>query len=161
MQGSIFKRVRHECIKGTPRWVRLPNPTPRAFPCPVYGANLTKEKKTRYDCFWRTNGKLCSKTVDTKHAATRFLTTVVAETHNGTYQQTRPITMNAVFDEWEKHLDVKLQQGRLNPARRKRTRAYSANTYDPALVHVAQIGCRNRWFWSGSDGMPPCSQRAP
>ena len=119
MQGSIFKRVRHTCIKGTPRWVRLPNPTPRSFPCPVCGANLTKEKKTRYVCFWRTNGKLCSKTVDTKHAATRFLTTVVAETHNGTYQQTRPITMNAVFDEWEKHLDVKLQQGRLKPSTKK------------------------------------------
>ena len=119
MQGSIFKRVQHVCEKGKPRWVRLPNPTPRSVPCPECGANLPKEKKTRYDCFWRTNGKLCSKTVDTKHAATRFLTTVVAETHNGTYQQTRPITMNAVFDEWEKHLDVKLQQGRLKPSTKK------------------------------------------
>ena len=104
---------------GAPQWVRLPNPTPRSFPCPVCGVNLTKEKETRYDCFWRTNGKLNSKTVATKHAATRFLTTVVAETHNGTYQQTRPLVMNAVFDEWEKHLDVKLQQGRLKPSTKK------------------------------------------
>ena len=87
--------------------------------CSKSKRDLTKGKETRYDCFWRTNGKLCSKTVDTKHAATRFLTTVVAETHNGTYQQTRPITMNAVFDEWEKHLDVKLQQGRLKPSTKK------------------------------------------
>ena len=107
MQGSIFKRVRHTCIKGKPRWVRLPNPTPRAFPCPECGANLTKEKETRYDCFWRTNGKLRSKTVATKHAATRFLASTVTEAHNGTYQQTKPVTMQVVFDEWEKHLDVK------------------------------------------------------
>ena len=119
MQGSIFKRVQHVCIKGTPRWVRLPNRKPGAFPCPVCGANLTKEKKTRYDCFWRTNGKLRSKTVATKHAATRFLTTVVAETHNGTYQQTKPVTMNVVFDEWEKHLDVRIQQRGLKPSTRK------------------------------------------
>ena len=119
MQGSIFKRVQHVCEKAKPRWVRLPNPTPRSFPCPECGANLTKEKRTRYDCFWRTNGKLRSKTVATKHDATRFLATVVTETHNGTYQQTRPVTMNAVFDEWEKHLDVKLQQGRLKPSTKK------------------------------------------
>ena len=119
MQGSIFKRVQHVCEKGKPRWVRLPNPTPRSFPCPECGANLTKEKETRYDCFWRTNGKLRSKTVATKHDATRFLATVVTEAHNGTYQQTRPVTMNVVFDEWEKHLDVKLQQGRLKPSTKK------------------------------------------
>ena len=118
MQGSIFKRVRHACGKGKPRWVRLPNP-PRAFPCPVCGANLTKEKKTRYVCFWRTNGKLCSKTVDTKHAATRFLATVVTEAHNGTYQQTRAVLMNVVFDAWAQSLDVKLQQGRLKPSTKK------------------------------------------
>ncbi len=53
MRGSIFKRVRHTCIKGTPRWVRLPNPTPRSVPCPECGANLTKEKKTRYGRFNR------------------------------------------------------------------------------------------------------------
>ncbi len=119
MQGSIFKRVRHVCGKGKPRWVRLPNPTPRAFPCPECGANLTKEKETRYDCFWRTNGKLRSKTVATKHAATRFLASTVTEAHNGTYQQTKPVTMQVVFDEWEKHLDVKLQQGRLKPSTKK------------------------------------------
>ena len=89
------------CVgKGRPQWVRLPNPTPKSFSCSVCGANLTKEKETRYDCFWRTNGKLCSKTVATKHDATRFLATVVTETHNGTYQQTRPVTMNVLFDEW-------------------------------------------------------------
>ena len=119
MQGSIFKRVRHTCIKGKPRWTRLANPTPRSFPCPECGASLTKERETRYDCFWRTNGKLRSKTVATKHDATRFLATVVTEAHNGTYQQTRPVTMNVVFDEWEKHLDVKLQQGRLKPSTKK------------------------------------------
>ena len=119
MRGSIFKRVRHACGKGKPRWVRLHNPTPRSVPCPECGANLIKERETRYDCFWRTNGKLRSKTVATKHDATRFLATVVTETHNGTYQQTRPVTMNVVFDEWEKHLDVKLQQGRLKPSTKK------------------------------------------
>ena len=119
MQGSIFKRVQHVCGKGKPRWVRLPNPTPKTLPCPECGANLIKERETRYDCFWRTNGKLRSKTVATKHDATRFLATVVTETHNGTYQQTRPVTMNVVFDEWEKHLDVKLQQGRLKPSTKK------------------------------------------
>ena len=119
MQGSIFKRVRHTCIKGTPRWVRLPNPTPRSVPCPECGANLIKERETRYDCFWRTNGKLRSKTVATKHAATRFLSTVVAETHNGTYQQTKPVAMNVLFDEWVKSLGVKEQQGRLKPSAKK------------------------------------------
>ena len=119
MQGSIFKRVRHACEKGKPRWVRLPNPTPRSVPCPECGANIAKERAARYDCFWRTNGKLRSKTLSTKHAATRFLATVVTETHNGTYQLTRPVLMNVVFDEWEKHLDVKLQQGRFKPSTMK------------------------------------------
>ena len=120
MQGTIFKRVRHECAKGKRRWVRLPNKPPKGpLVCPACKRDLTRGKETRYDCLWRAKGKLCSKTLDTKHPATRFLTTVVAETHNGTYQQTRPITMNAVFDEWEKHLDVKLQQGRLKPSTKK------------------------------------------
>ena len=105
--------------KGTPRWVRLPNPTPKTLPCPTCGSNLTKEKETRYDCSWWAGGKKRSKTFDTKHAASRFLASAVTETHGGTYQQTRPISMNAVFDEWEKHLDVKLQQGRLKPSTMK------------------------------------------
>ena len=120
MQGTIFKRVRHECAKGKRRWVRLPNKPPKdPLVCPACKRDLTKGKETRYDCFWRAKGKLCSKTLDTKHAATRFLATVVTETHNGTYQQTNPVAMNVVFDEWEKHLDVKLQQGRLKPSTKK------------------------------------------
>ena len=119
MQGTIYKRVRHQCEAGKPRWMRLPNPTPKVFPCPTCGSNLTKEKETRYDCSWWAGGKKRSKTFDAKHTAARFLTSAVTETHNGTYQQTRAVVMSAVFDEWEKHLDVKQQQGRLKPSTKK------------------------------------------
>ena len=36
MQGTIFKRVRHECAKGKRRWVRLPNKPPKEpLVCPA------------------------------------------------------------------------------------------------------------------------------
>ena len=119
MQGTIYKRVRHQCETGKPRWARLPNPIPKAFPCSTCGGNLTKEKETRYDCSWWSGGKKRSKTFSKKHDASRFLASVVTETHNGSYQQTRAVVMSDVFDEWEKHLDVKLQQGRLKPSTKK------------------------------------------
>ena len=147
MQGTIYKRVRHQCAKKTPRWLRLPNPTPKTLPCPTCGSNMTKEKETRYDCSWWAGGKKRSKTFATKHAAARFLATVVTETHNGTYQQTRAVAMSVVFDEWEKHLDVKQQQGRLKPSTRKAYRsmvrkhlrpAFEACRSDKLTVNVVQ-----------------------
>ena len=49
MQGTIYKRVKHQCAKGQPQWVRLPNPTPKVLPCSNCGRNLTTEKDVRYD----------------------------------------------------------------------------------------------------------------
>ena len=100
MQGTVYKRVKHKCTTEKPRWIRLPNPIPKAFPCSTCGGNLTKEKETRYDCSWWAGGKKRSKTFLGKHDATRFLASVVTETHNGTYLQTRAVTMSVVFDEW-------------------------------------------------------------
>ncbi len=147
MQGTIYKRVRHQCAGGTPRWVRLPNPPPKTHPCPTCGSNITKEKETRYDCSWWAGGKKRSKSFDTKHAASRFLASAVTETHNGTYQETRAVAMNEVFDAWQEHLGVKLQQGRLKPSTmkayqcmvRKHLRpAFGACRSDKLTVNVVQ-----------------------
>ena len=123
--------------------MRLPSPTPKTLPCRTCGSNLTKEKETRYDCSWWAGGKKRSKTFDAKHDAARFLAGVVTETHNGTYQQTRAVAMSVVFDEWEKHLDVKLQQGRLKPSTMKAYRCMVLKHLRPPLRRVAQISSRS------------------
>ena len=115
MQGTIFRRVRHTC-EGGPHWVRLPNPTPQTVACSTCGRNLVTEKGVRYDAFWRAAGKLRTKSFTRKHDAQRYLTTVVKETHEGTYQPTRTVSMDAVFDAWEKHLETKKHQGRIKPS---------------------------------------------
>ena len=147
MQGTVYKRVRHQCNPAKPRWVRLPNPTPKALKCPTCGGNLMREKLARYDCSWWAGGKKRSKTFQRKHDAARFLATVVTETHNGTYQETRAVAMGVVFDEWEKHLDVKQQQGRLKPSTRKAYRSmvrqhlrptFGACRSDKLTVNVVQ-----------------------
>ena len=133
MQGTVYKRVKHQCKTGKPRWVRLPNPTPKSVSCPTCGETLTKEKETRYDCSWWAGGKKRSKTFSKKHDASRFLASVVTETHNGTYQQTRAVSMSVVFDEWEKNLDVRLQQGRIKPSTRKTYRSIVKKNLQPAF----------------------------
>ena len=134
MQGTVYRRIRHKCTTGKPpHWVRLPNPTPKTLPCPTCGGNLTREKETRYDCSWWAGGKKRSKTFQRKHDAARFLATVVTETHNGTYQETRGVSMSVVFDEWEKHLDVKQQQGRLKPSTRDAYRSMVNRHLRPAF----------------------------
>ena len=133
MQGTIYKRVRHQCAEGTPRWVRLPNPIPRTFPCANCGSNLTKGKETRYDCSWWAGGKKRSKTFATKHAAARFLTSVVKEIQEGTYQQTRRVSMSEVFNEWEKHLLMRRQQGLLKFSSLKSYRSVLHRHLDPAF----------------------------
>ena len=70
MQGTIYKRVRHECKTEKPRWVRLPNPTPKVLPCSNCGRNLTTEKVVRYDASWWALGKKRSKSFPRKHDAT-------------------------------------------------------------------------------------------
>ena len=133
MQGTIYKRVRHQCAAGKPRWMRLPNPTPKTLPCPTCGSNLTKEKETRYDCSWWSGGAQRSRTFSKKHDATRFLASVVTENHNGTHLQTRAVAMSVVFDEWEKNLDVRLQQGRIKPSTRKTYRSIVKKNLQPSF----------------------------
>ena len=133
MQGTIYKRVKHQCAKGKRRWVRLPNPTPRASPCASCGANLTKEKETRYDCSWWAGGKKRSKTFATKHAASRFLTEVVKVAQDGTYQETRRVPMSEVFNEWEKHLLMRRQQGLLKFSSLKSYRSILHRHLHPAF----------------------------
>ena len=133
MRGTIYKRVRHQCAEGKPRWVRLPNPNPKMLPCATCGSNLTKGKETRYDCSWWAGGKKRSKTFATKHAASRFLTSVVKETQEGTYQQTRRVSMSEVFSEWEKHLLMRRQQGLLKFSSLKSYRSVLHRHLDPAF----------------------------
>ena len=78
-------------------------------------------------------GKKRSKTFHRKHDAARFLASVVTETHNGTYLQTRAVAMSVVFDEWEKNLDVKLQQGRIKPSTRKTYRSIVKKCLQPSF----------------------------
>ena len=78
-------------------------------------------------------GKKRSKTLHRKHDAARFLASVVTETHNGTYLQTRAVAMSVVFDEWEKNLDVKLQQGRIKPSTRKTYRSIVKKCLQPSF----------------------------
>ena len=99
MQGTVFKRVKHACSTGS-RWVRLPNPVPKTLPC-ACGGNLAKEKEARYDASWWAGGRKRSKTFSTKRAAERFLTGVVKETQEGTYQETENILMSEVFAKFE------------------------------------------------------------
>ena len=113
MQGTIYKRVRHQCKTEKPRWVRLPNPTPKVVSCSTCGSNLTTEKDVRYDASWWALGKKRSKSFPRKHDAQRHLTGVVQATHEGTYQPTRAVTMGAVFDAWREHLDGKRHKGLL------------------------------------------------
>ena len=133
MQGTIYKRVRHQCETGKPRWARLPNPARKTFSCPTCGTNLTKEKESRYDCSWWSGGAKRSRTFSKKHDATRFLASVVTEIHNGTHLQTRAVAMSVVFDEWEKNLDVKLQQGRIKPSTRKTYRSIVKKNLQPSF----------------------------
>ena len=134
MQGSIFKRVRHQCREGKPTWVRLPNPTPKSFPCPDCGRNLVKEKQIRHDCSWWAGGKKRSKTFQRKHDATRFLATAVTEAHNdGTYQKPKPVSMAEVFSAWEKSLVVRQQMGQLKPSTRKAYRSMVHKHLRPAF----------------------------
>ena len=162
MQGTIYKRVKHQCATGKPRWVRLPNPLPKkTFPCPTCGSHLTTGKETRYDCSWWAGGKKRSKTFATKHDVTRFLATVVVETHNGTYQQTRPVAMNVVFDEWQKHLDVKLQQGRLKPSTKKAYLSMLRKHLRPAFGTCRSDKLTVNVVQEWEPGAPRRSARAP
>ena len=144
MQGTIYKRVKHQCAKGQPQWVRLPNPLPKTFPCSTCGSNLTKGKETRYDCSWWAGGKKRSKTFATKHVASRFLTGVVKDSQDGTYQQTRAVAMSVVFDAWEKHLSVKQQQVRWTPSFGPKSGLAKVEPAGSVLVVVVscELGCR-------------------
>ena len=133
MQGTIFKRVKHQCTEGKAQWVRLPNPLPKTFPCGSCGGKLTTEKETRYDCSWWAGGKKRSKTFSTKHAASRFLTSVVKETQEGTYQQTDRVSMSKVFNEWEEHLLMRRQQGLLKFSSLKSYRSILHKHLHPAF----------------------------
>ena len=141
MQGTIYKRVKHQCAKGKRRWVRLPNPIPKTFPCPTCGSNITKEKETRYDGSWWAGGRKRSKTFSTKRDAERFLTGVVKETQEGTYQQTRRVPMSEVFAAWEEHLLMRRQQGRLKFSSWKSYRSILHHHLYPAFA-----ACRSDQF---------------
>ena len=112
MQGTIYRRVKHHC-NGTPRWVRLPNPTPKTVTCPACGRNLTTEKEVRYDASWWGGGKKRGKSFSRKHDAQRHLAKAIQEVHDGSWQPARARSMNGVFDQWLEHIDSKLHKSLL------------------------------------------------
>ena len=50
-----------------------------------------------------------------------------------TYKRCAVVAMSEVFDEWEKNLDVKLQQGRIKPSTRKTYRSIVKKNLQPAF----------------------------
>ena len=115
MQGTIYRRVKHHC-NGSPLWVRLPNPTPKAVTCSTCGRNIATEKELRYDASWWAGGKKRGRSFARKHDAQRHLATVIQEVHEGSWQPTRTKIMGGVFDEWLKHIDSKRHKGLLKPS---------------------------------------------
>ena len=92
----------------------------------VTGSIVTRELKTgrRYYTVWRANGRQKWKAFTRRKDAERYLTTVVKEVHDGTYQDVHHLPMSAVFDRWlASSLELRVKQGLLKPSTAKSYRS--------------------------------------